>query len=207
MNHNGKPKLRFGLGAATSGTVRQQSHPRVSMNKVHAVTEISMSIEGNKAIARRHFEEVWNKGRVELLDEYYALDVPSGAYMSLDELRKRVLWWHKMTPGFFFTILDVIAEGDKVIVYWKVNATYSVVPDPPPTDPNPMLPLGKPVQFRGMDLYRFEDGKMVSYRGGRCGQRVDEHDGGCWRIRPGRAREGVSGERSACVKLRTASPT
>lgn len=119
-----------------------------------------MSTEENKAIARRHYEELLNKGRVEMLDEYYALDVPAGAYRSLEEQRKRVLWWHKVAPGIHFTILDLLAEGDKVVVYWKVNATYSVVPDPPPT--GPMLPLGKPVQFSGMDLFRFEDGKMVS---------------------------------------------
>jgi len=33
-----------------------------------------MSTEENKAIARRFFEEAWNQGRVEQLDQYYAPD-------------------------------------------------------------------------------------------------------------------------------------
>ena len=119
-----------------------------------------MSTEENKAIVRRHFEEVWNKGRVELLDAYYALDVPAGDPNSLDEHRKRILWWHKAAPGFYFTILDLLGEGDKVTVYWKVNVTHSIVPDPPPK--NPMPPLGKPVEWRGMEIWRFADGKFVS---------------------------------------------
>jgi predicted ester cyclase len=122
-----------------------------------------MSVEENRAIARKHFEEVWNKGRVELMDAYYAPALPPEDYNSLEEMKNRRLWWHKAAPGLVFTILDTVAEGDKVVVLYEVEATYSVVPDPPPT--TPMLPFGKPVKFRGVDIFHFADGKMVKQEG------------------------------------------
>lgn len=114
-----------------------------------------MSLEENKTIARRYFEEVWNKGQFELLDDFYALDTPKKG-----DLIDRIRWYQKSAPGFHFTILDVIAEGNKVLVYWKVDVTHTNIPDPQPTFPIP--PIGKPVQWRGMELMNFVDGKLVS---------------------------------------------
>lgn len=119
-----------------------------------------MSTEENKAIARLHFEEAHNKGRVELLDDYYALDIPAGEYNSKEEYGNRILWWRKVAPDMRMTILDMVAEGDKVFVYYKTNLTYSVVPDPAPTSPMP--PLGKPVEFRAVELMYFANGKLVA---------------------------------------------
>lgn len=119
-----------------------------------------MSTEENKAIARLHFEEVHNKGRVELFDDYYALDVPPEQWDSKGNYANLILWWRKVAPDMRITILDMVAEGDKVFVYHKTNFTYSIVPDPPPTSPMP--PLGKPVEFRGVEIMRFANGKLVA---------------------------------------------
>lgn len=118
-----------------------------------------MSIEENKKIARIHFEEVHNKGRVELMEDYYALDIPVGEVNSKEEYRERILWFRKVAPDMCFTILDMVAEDDKVYVYHKCSLTYSVVPDPVPTFPMP--PFGKKVEFRTMEMLRFEDDKLV----------------------------------------------
>jgi hypothetical protein len=117
--------------------------------------EQTMSTEENKVIARRFFEEIWNKGRVELLDDFWKIEKPDIA-----ELKERILWYHKSAPGFYFTILDVIAEGDKVLVYWKADVMHTNIPDPQPTFHIP--PLGKPVQWRGMALMTILDGKLVA---------------------------------------------
>jgi predicted ester cyclase len=118
-----------------------------------------MSIEKNKEIARIHFEEVHNKGRVELMNDYYALDIPAGEFNSKEEYGERLLWFRKVAPDMCFTILDMVAEGDKVYVYHKDSMTYSVVPDSAP--PLPMPPLGKKVEFRTVEMLRFKDGKLV----------------------------------------------
>jgi hypothetical protein len=125
--------------------------------------EATMSIEENRAIVHKHFEQVWNQGRVALLDEYYGIDVPPSDWNHIEEQRKRILWWHQAAPGFVFTILDTVAEGGKVVALYEVEANYSVVPDPPPT--TPMLPFGKPVKIRGMDIFHFAGGKVVKREG------------------------------------------
>ncbi len=119
-----------------------------------------MSTEENKAIARMHFEEVHNKGRVELFDDYYALDVPDNQWDSKENYGNLILWWRKVAPDMRITILDMVAEGDKVFVYHKSTMTYSVVPDPAPNFPMP--PFGKPVEFRGVEIMSFADGKLVA---------------------------------------------
>ena len=119
-----------------------------------------MSTEENKAIARMHFEEVHSKGRVELFDDYYALDVPASQWDSKENYGNLILWWRKVAPDMRITIVDMVAEGDKVYVYHKSSMTYSVMPDPPPNFPMP--PLGKPVEFRGVEIMRFARGKLVA---------------------------------------------
>ena len=117
-----------------------------------------MSTEENKALVRRHLKEVLEGGHVELIDSYYAPD-GSTPTDTPQEWRERVLWFHKTCPGFKLTILDLMAEGDKVMAHLKYNLTYSVPVDPPPTN---FPPLGKPVTWRNFNVFRILNGKMVS---------------------------------------------
>ncbi len=91
-----------------------------------------MTPEANKAIVRRHIEEVFMGGHVELIDGYYVPDGSTPELVSPQEWRERVLWWHKAAPGFKLTILDIFAEGDKVMVHFQADVTYSNPMDPPP---------------------------------------------------------------------------
>jgi predicted ester cyclase len=122
--------------------------------------EVTMSLEETKAIVRRHLIDVLEQGHVELIDGYYA---PDGSIPDMDtpqQLKDRILAHHKFAPGYKITILDMIAEGDKVVVFWQAEVTYSVIPDPPPSFP--FYPYGRPVSFTVMTLYRIVDGKLVS---------------------------------------------
>jgi predicted ester cyclase len=119
-----------------------------------------MSTEENKALVLRHEKEVLEEGRVDLIDSYYA---PDGSVPDMDtpeQWRERVLWHHKTCPGFKVTILDLMAEGDKVMAHVQFDLTYSVPADPPPSIFH--IPLGKPVSWRIMGVFRIVNGKMVS---------------------------------------------
>src|SRR5512140_1056566 len=110
------------------------------------------TLEENKAIVRRHLIDVLEQGHVELIDGYYA---PDGSVPDMDtpqQYRERVLWHHKVAPGYKITILDMVAEGDKVSVYYQADLTYSVVPDPPPDFP--FFPFGKPASWKIMSMGR-----------------------------------------------------
>lgn len=120
-----------------------------------------MSLEDNKAIVRRHLIDVLEQGHVELIDGYYTPDGSVPEMGTPQEYRDRVLWHHKVAPGFKITIHDMVAEGDKVMVYYTADLTYSVVPDPPPDFPS--YPFGRPVHWKIMSLGRVVDGKLVAW--------------------------------------------
>jgi hypothetical protein len=120
-----------------------------------------MSVEENKAIVRRHLIDVLEQGRVELIDGYYA---PDGSDPNMDtpqQYRERVLWHHIVAPGYTIKILDMVAEGDKVAVYWQCDLTYSVAADPPLEFP--FFPFGKPCSWKIMSIGRVVDGRLVSW--------------------------------------------
>jgi predicted SnoaL-like aldol condensation-catalyzing enzyme len=119
-----------------------------------------MSIEENKAIVRKHLIDVLEQGHVELIPSYYA---PDGSVPTMDtpeQWKTRVLDHHRIAPGYKITILDMVAEGDKVAVLWQADLTYSVMPDPPPEKPS--YPFGKLATWKIMNLFRIVDGKLVS---------------------------------------------
>lgn len=93
-------------------------------------------IENNKAVLRRHFEEVLNEGLLDVIDEIYTegyvLDAPvqpdgSSAAQSLttgrDGLRKRATAFRTAFPDIHFTINNMIAEGDMVSVHYTFRGT------------------------------------------------------------------------------------
>ncbi len=121
---------------------------------------ILTTADKNKALARLFFDVVLNEGRVDLLDELYA-PAPSNADCDAPrQLRERILWWHQVAPGLKFTILDAVAEDDRVVTHWRVDVTYTVQPDRLP--PGPFLPFGRPVSWEGFELMRILGGKIVS---------------------------------------------
>lgn len=120
-----------------------------------------MSTEENKAIVMRHFKEVNEQGQLDLIDSYYA---PDGSAPDMEQtpelLREGVKWLRKTATDLKINVLDMIAEGDKVMAYIRVDVTwtskyasaYAV----------PYLPLDQPLTWSGLELYRIVGGKMVS---------------------------------------------
>jgi steroid delta-isomerase-like uncharacterized protein len=84
----------------------------------------------NKAIVRRLYEEVWNKRRLEVVDELilpsHALDDPvvCGSQMGPELYKRRVVELAAGFPDLRFTIEDMIAEGAKVGVSWTISGTH-----------------------------------------------------------------------------------
>jgi len=87
--------------------------------------------EANKTLVRRWFEEVWNQGREETIDELFA---PNGIGYGLGDtdvtLRGRAEFkpfvrnLRGALPDIHMTIKDLIAEGDKVTVRLDLQGTH-----------------------------------------------------------------------------------
>ena len=84
-----------------------------------------MSIEENKALARRFVEEMMNGQHVELIDEFVASDAVHHERIGSGNYRQAL---HNVFDdrkyGWQFAVDDVLAEGDKVLV--RCTASYTV---------------------------------------------------------------------------------
>ena len=119
-----------------------------------------MSAETNKAIVRRYYEEVHNQGKRELLKEIAAEDYVEhnpfpGQGQGLDGFRQRVEALH----GAFtmnFTIEDMIAEGDKVVVRLTASGRHT-------GEFMGMKPSGKTYTIPEIHILRLRDGKVAEH--------------------------------------------
>jgi steroid delta-isomerase-like uncharacterized protein len=115
----------------------------------------------NKALARRNFEEVWNQGKLAVIDELVARDatfhdpnVPGGKFTGPEGLRQVVEIYKKAFPDVQFTINDQVAEGDKVVSRWTATGTHK-------GELMGIPPTGKRATITGIEFDRYQDGKLV----------------------------------------------
>ncbi len=74
-----------------------------------------MSAEENKAIVRRYFEELWNKGDLSFIEEYIGPDVThSWGHETRESWRVALSAWLTAFPDFRYHVDDLVAEGDIV---------------------------------------------------------------------------------------------
>jgi steroid delta-isomerase-like uncharacterized protein len=116
--------------------------------------------ERNKDVARRYYEEVLNKGNIETLDElavlnYVEHDPLPGQGTGRDGLRDRVNILRNAF-GQHFTLEDIVAEGDKVVVRWTGSGKHE-------GEFMGIAPTGKSFTIAGIDIHRIEDGKIAEH--------------------------------------------
>jgi len=119
----------------------------------------------NKSIARRIVQEIWNKGNLELSDKIIAPDYTDkvagdGSPVGPDGFKKAVVGIRSAFPDFNITIDDMISEGGKVALAWTFTGTHK-------GELMGIAPTDKKVEFDGIYLYKFRDGKLVERSGKR----------------------------------------
>jgi predicted ester cyclase len=130
-----------------------------------------MSIEENKAIVRRFFEEVYNKGNVAVVDELVAptivghfdsptnVAVPARFQLSLEDIKHVVSQFRTTLPDLQYTVEFQVAEGDLVVTRGTAQGTqtgeyrglkFGGIP-----------PTGKQVTWTDTQIFRLAAGKIV----------------------------------------------
>ena len=133
------------------------------------VSHQQLALQRNKAIIHRYFEEWGNHGDTkaadELIDPNVTLRNPPAVLHSLEDYKRGMAAFHTAFPDLHFTVEDVIAEGDKVVVRWSLRGTHL-------GDYQGRSPTGMTVTVTGMSLFRLADGKIqeVSVSMDRLGQ-------------------------------------
>ena len=111
------------------GVIPAEEREDFSWGEPSEVTGDPGDPEENKAIASRGFEEVYNQGNLDLIDEIYAADYVGHIAGSPDiygpeGLKQFVSMSRTAFPDVQLTIEDQIAEGDKVVTRWSSTGTH-----------------------------------------------------------------------------------
>ncbi|MEU1729799.1 ester cyclase [Streptosporangium sp. NPDC020145] len=117
--------------------------------------------ETNRAVARRFYEEVVSKGRLEVLDEIVAEDGTDAAGPALGGggsagFVQHITWLRQAVEGVTATVTDTVAENDRVVVYWTIEGVQrGEVFGAPPS--------GRRFVGQSISTIRFRDGQIIEY--------------------------------------------
>ncbi len=121
-----------------------------------------MSIEENKAVIRRFFEELLSTDNLAVADEllspgfrFYFAGSPDP--MDLARYKEFLMARRAAFPDRRFVVEDMIAEGDKVSARFTMRGTHK-------GEFRGIAPSGKEVTMTGIDMIRLAEGKMVEDR-------------------------------------------
>lgn len=117
-------------------------------------------LERNKRLVRDMNHEVWNKGNLDRMEEFYSPDfvrhfLPDGsALRGIDSLREHVRKHREAFPDWREGIKHVVAEGDLVVIHFVSTGTNqgSWLGNPP---------AGRKIRINEMSILRIEDGKIA----------------------------------------------
>lgn len=120
-----------------------------------------MSEQHNKVVVRRYYDEVLNRRRTDLLDDlavedYVEHDPFPGQGNGLADLKARVAGLCAAFDPLQFTIEDIIAEGDKVVVRWTNAGTHSGTFLGIPA-------TGRDFAIAGIDIHTVTGGKLAEH--------------------------------------------
>jgi len=120
-----------------------------------------MSTEENKAIVRRLFEEVFNKGNLAVVDELVAPDMiehgnVAKAATGPETVKQVAVFCRTLFPDVHFALEQMIAEEEKVMAYMTVTGTHQ-------GDLIGIPPTGKHVAYLQLHFMRIVDGKMAEH--------------------------------------------
>ena len=118
-----------------------------------------MSLEENKTTVCRFYDEVFNKGNLDVVDDifspdYIIGDLPPGKSPRREGIKQTALMYRNAFPDLHFTIHDTIAEEDKVAVRFVATGTHKGLF-------SGIEPTNNQVEIKCISMYRFKDGKIV----------------------------------------------
>jgi predicted ester cyclase len=133
--------------------------------------ETGMSLQTNKEVIRRHFEEIFNQQHLEIIEAITAQELIEHGVAPFqsaevqetvsrrngpEHMRATAHWLLSAFPDLHFTIQQMVAEGDLVAVRCTMQGTHQ----------GPfqgLVPTGKRVNGTRTDIFRVVNGKVVEH--------------------------------------------
>ncbi|HEY6945083.1 MAG TPA: ester cyclase [Candidatus Acidoferrum sp.] len=114
----------------------------------------------NKSIVRRLYEEVWNKRRLEVAGELISpshamqiIDLPDSG-IGPEAYARNVTLYVRAFPDLKFTVLDIVAESEKVVALWNISGTHK-------GEFRRIPPTGKKISVDGITISQLANGKIM----------------------------------------------
>lgn len=115
--------------------------------------------EQNMELVRTFVEQAINQGKLDMVDQCIAENfvdhhgLPEMEH-GRDDVKKAISAFRTAFPDLHFTIDGLMCEGNKVVVRWTGNGTFSkeFLGNPP---------ANKPLTVAGVDIIRMDNGKIA----------------------------------------------
>jgi steroid delta-isomerase-like uncharacterized protein len=123
------------------------------------MTERMLITDTNKAVVRRLFDEVLNQHNLALIDQLYAPNyvshaLPPALPANREGTKQFLGDYFRAFPDLQFSIEDMIAEGDRVVVRYTGRGTHQ-------GDLMGIAPTGKQATASAVVIVRIEEGKVA----------------------------------------------
>jgi steroid delta-isomerase-like uncharacterized protein len=116
--------------------------------------------EENKALVRRYFEEIWDKGNLDLIDELFTTNFvrhgptgTEGEVRGLEGFKGLVSMYRSAFPDLRVPVEDLIAEGERVVTRWAARGTHQ-------GELMGIAPTGNQASVTGIIVDRISGGKI-----------------------------------------------
>lgn len=115
-----------------------------------------------ESFIHRWFEEVWNQGREEAIDEMFAADgianglgdAEGNVVRGTENFKALHRAFREAFPNMHIIVEDTVVEGDKIAARCTVRATHEGAGIG-------VSPTNQPIEFTGMTIVKIENGKIV----------------------------------------------
>lgn len=119
-------------------------------------------IEDNKQLVRRFYDEVVTQGQTDLLDTLATVDLLDHSAETMGWAQGRagfvqhIEWLHAGVSDIEVSIDDLIAEGDRVVVYWTLSGNHTGEFFGVPA-------TGRALKATAVSLLTMTDGQLTEY--------------------------------------------
>ena len=114
--------------------------------------------EETENLVRRMYEEAWNEGKLEVIDELCAPDYigvgPYGDEHGPDSVKRGIAYRRSAFPNIHVTMEDIISAEDKVVARLTFRGTHK-------GEFQGIQPTNKEVNWSGIWIYRVANGKFI----------------------------------------------
>jgi len=146
------------LGSLSLASGEQTRPPRPSQTSIDTTgVDQRIQAEQNKVPVRQLYEEMFSKGRFELINQAFATTCPvhfGSRKVSLQQAIAEGKGWRSAAPDMVMTINQLTVDGDMVTAVWTCRGTHT-------GNGHGLKPTGKRILLHGNSRFRVVNGKIV----------------------------------------------